>query len=275
MRWQARSELQHGPLGMRTLADALRLYAGLALFALMCIVTSVAMLLGSLLTPRRRRQRFARAVVSRMFRFYLAAMQHLGILRLDLGALDSLRGGPAVVIAPNHPSMIDAGLVLSRLPDVTCIMKAELLRSVLFGAGARIAGYITNHPPRGMLRAAVESLHAGGHLLLFPEGTRTQQLPVNELQRTVGVIARRAQVPVQTVIIETSSAFLGKGWPLSRIPAMPMHYRLRLGRRFDPPADVDAFAAELEAYFHRELAGALLPALPADAQSRQDGISPP
>lgn len=268
MRWLARSELRYGPARVTALGNAARLYFGMGFFAAMCLVTSVGMLLGGLLTPKMRRRRFARGMVSRMFRVYLGAMARLGSMRLDLSALDALRDAPAMVIAPNHPSMIDAGLVLSRLPDLTCIMKAEILHSVLFGAGARMAGYITNDPPRSMLRAAVDSLQSGSHLLLFPEGTRTLQLPVNALQRTVGVIARRAAVPVQTVIIETSSAFLCKGWPLRRIPAMPMVYTLRLGRRFEPPADVDAFAAELEAYFHSELTGARLPALPVNSASR-------
>jgi len=255
MRSQAGPELPYGPARAAALGDALRLYVGLASFAVMCVVTSVAMMLGSGLATRKLRRHFARAMVSRMFRGYLRSMERLGALRLDLDALDALADTPPMVIAPNHPSMIDAGLMLSRMAGLTCIMKQEILHSVLFGAGARMAGYITNDPPRAMLRAAVDSLHAGDHLLLFPEGTRSQGSPLNELQRTVGVIARRASVPVQTVIIDTNTAFLGKGWPLSRIPLMPMTYRVRLGKRFDPPADVDAFTAELEAYFRAELAG--------------------
>jgi len=69
----------------------------------------------------------------------------MGCLRLDLGALDALRSAAPMVIAPNHPSMVDAGLVLSRLPDLACIMKGEILDSILFGTGARAAGYIASH----------------------------------------------------------------------------------------------------------------------------------
>jgi hypothetical protein len=36
-------------------------------------------------------------------------------------------------------------------------------------------------------------------------------------------------------------------------PSLPISYRLRLGRRFDPSPDVDASVAELERYFHTEL----------------------
>ncbi len=269
MRWLAGSDLLSlPPARIATMGNAIRLCFGLGLLAVMCLVTSATILAGGVLLPRARRRQFARWMIFSMFRLHLGAMRGVGAVRLDLSALDSLRDAPPMLIAPNHPSMVDAALLLSRLPDLTCIMKADILANPLFGSGARMAGYITNDPLRSMLRAAAERLRDGHHLLLFPEGTRTTHLPVNGLQRTVGAIARLAGVPVQTVIIETSSAFMGKGWPLSRIPRMPMDYTARLGRRFDPPADTDAFTAELEAYFHHELAGARLPVLPAHDKSR-------
>jgi len=40
---------------------------------------------------------------------------------------------------------------------------------------------------------------------------------------------------------------------LFRKPPMPIHYRVRLGRRFDPPQHTRHFMAELEHYFAHEL----------------------
>jgi hypothetical protein len=59
---------------------------------------------------------------------------------------------------------------------------------------------------------------------------------------------------VQTVFIESTSRFLGKGWPIFRRPEMPITYRIRLGREFAPPADVRAFTQELQEHFAAELA---------------------
>jgi hypothetical protein len=36
-------------------------------------------------------------------------------------------------------------------------------------------------------------------------------------------------------------------------PSLPIRYRVRLGRRFDPSPDVDAFVGELERYYHSEI----------------------
>jgi hypothetical protein len=62
---------------------------------------------------------------------------------------------------------------------------------------------------------------------------------------------------VQTLVIETDSPFLSKGWSLFRRPGLPITYRVRLGKRFDPPADVPAFTAELDRYYRQALQAAL------------------
>jgi 1-acyl-sn-glycerol-3-phosphate acyltransferase len=170
-----------------------------------------------------------------------------------------------MVIAPNHPSLLDAVMILSRLPDAVCIMKSELVNSVFYGAGARLAGYIRNTPLRTMVELAVDDLHRGSHLLLFPEGTRTTRFPVGRLQATTGLIAKSAGVPVQTVFIETDSGFLGKGWSLLWTPKMPITYKVRLGRRFEAPRHTAEFVSELEQYFHAELTQAQLPDFPVRA----------
>ena len=72
-------------------------------------------------------------------------------------------------------------------------------------------------------------------------------------------MARLARVPVQTVFIETDTPYLSKGWPILKKPSrLPMHCRVRLGRRFEVGSDVNAFVSDLQRYFADELAGASL-----------------
>jgi 1-acyl-sn-glycerol-3-phosphate acyltransferase len=162
-----------------------------------------------------------------------------------------------VILAPNHPCLIDALLILTRHPNLVCVMKSELMRNVFLGSGSRLARYVRNDSSRQMVKESVAHLREGGVLLLFPEGTRTVRDPINSLVGSVGLISKHAAVPVQTLIIETDSPFLSKGWPLFKRPTLPVTYRVRLGTRFDPPADVAAFTAELDRYFRKELAGAM------------------
>jgi 1-acyl-sn-glycerol-3-phosphate acyltransferase len=162
-----------------------------------------------------------------------------------------------VILAPNHPSLIDALLILTRHPNIVCVMKSALMRNVFLGSGSRLARYVRNESSRQMVKESVSHLREGGVLLLFPEGTRTTRAPINAFVGSVGLIAKYANVPVQTLMIETDSPFLSKGWPLFRRTRLPITYRVRLGKRFDPPADVPAFTAELERYYRQALEGAL------------------
>ena len=223
-------------------------------------LTSLAWnLIAPLLSPllgRRTRERIGRAAISWIYRTGWATAERLGMMTVDAGALDVLRDEPGgLIVAANHPAMFDAMVVVARLPRGACVMKAELMRNVFLGAGARMAGYIRNDSGRGMVRESVACLNEGGQLVMFPEGTRTVRPPINPFKPGMTLIAQLAKVPIQTVIIETDSPYLRKGWPLLRPPPAPVVIRVRLGRRFEPQADHRSLLRAIEQCFAQELGG--------------------
>lgn len=235
------------------LYDNLVMAFGLVWLSMLCLGWTVVATILQLLLPQRFGTALGRQVIMLGFRVYLASLSLTRRCHFDLTALDALRDYTPLIIAPNHPSLLDAVMIISRVPNVACVMKARLMNNLFLGAGARLAGYICNDSIRRMVRQACEDIKNGSHLLLFPEGTRTTRQPVSPFTGSVGLISRQAKVPVQTIIIETDSPYLGKGWPLLRKPPLPIHYKVRLGRRFDPPDDLHRFTAELEQYFTQEL----------------------
>jgi len=244
------------PARLRALLKVLAHYTSLLLFAVICLLWNVVALPLLLLLPSGRGARCGRLGILAGYRLYVWSLRVMGLYRLDLRALEELRLGPPVVLAPNHPSLIDAVMIIAHEPRVACVMKSSLMNNVLIGPGARLARYIRSTPTRRMIHEAVAELRRGGMVLLFPEGTRTTRSPLNELQAGVGIIARQAGVPVQALIIETDSPIISKGWSPLRHGTFPVTYRMRLGRRFDPPDDVREFVAELDRYFRAELAHA-------------------
>ena len=133
--------------------DYLVLYLGLVWLGILCLVwTPMAWLLYPLLPARQGRilGRYASMVG---FRVYLASLSASRRCSFDLNALDVLRGEPALILAPNHPSLLDAVMIISRLPNVACVLKAALMNNVFLGGGARLARYIRNEPVRRMMRA--------------------------------------------------------------------------------------------------------------------------
>ncbi len=252
--------------------DYLVVYLGVTWLGILCLVwTPIALIVYPLLSERRG-QALGRYVIMAVFRFYIASLSLSRRFSFDLEVLDVLREEPSLILAPNHPSLLDAVMVMSRLPNVACVLKADLMNNIFLGAGARLARYIRNEPVRRMVRSAIKDFDCGSHLLLFPEGTRTTTNPVNPLKGSIGLIANYAQVPVQTILIETDSMYLSKGWSLFRKPPMPIHYRVRLGRRFDPPQHTQYFMDELEHYFAHELVqgSAFYPANSLHTQADRD-----
>jgi 1-acyl-sn-glycerol-3-phosphate acyltransferase len=230
-------------------------YFGFLYFGVVGALYSIVASVLCIVLPPRLRARLGKRSIGFLFRVFLTVMRACGVMKLDLSALDALRGQPGLVIAPNHPCLLDAVFVIAHVPDVTCIMKAEICDNLVLGGGARLAGYIRNDSANSMVRSSALELREGRPLLVFPEGTRTRRRPVNDFKGGFALIAKIARAPIQTVFIETDSPFLGKGWPLLKKPCFPLVYRARLGKRFTVEGDVKAFKRQLEEYYREELAG--------------------
>ncbi|MBK4738981.1 lysophospholipid acyltransferase family protein [Noviherbaspirillum pedocola] len=255
--------------------DCTVFYLGVIEFVLLSMLWSALAGLLHMILPRELGTRVGRYGIMMGFRILLASLSLSGRFRFDLKALDALRNERGLIIAPNHPTLWDAVLMASRLPDVACIMKAAIVNDIFVGGGARLARYIRNDSIRSMIHLAIDELRNGGNVLLFPEGTRTvAPARIGELRGSIGVIASRAHVPVQTVLAETDSPFLTKGWPFFKKPRMPVHYQVRLGRRFDAPENSAALVAAMSAYFEDTLAAEPIRSIvSADSESAHEGYA--
>lgn len=220
------------------------------------------LLLGSLASlplvavPRRWREPFMREMAGCTFQLFLWGCERGGIMELDLSALDALKGERGLVIVANHPSMIDVFLIVSRVRQCICLMKSSLGGNLFLGIGSRLAGYIPNRHVEVMIRQATQAVAQGEVLLIFPEGTRTECPPLDALKPGAALIARRAQVPLQTILLERHSDYLAKGWPIWRPPVLPMRFQARLGPRLQAEASVPETVARLQHVFLKELADA-------------------
>ncbi len=250
---------------IRTASQRCLFWIVLANLALSCMGWSLPALPLAFLLPRRLRVPAGQFTAMMWCRYFVWSIQASGLARCDLTALDVLRDEPRLIIAPNHPGLLDALLVISRLPHVTCIAKASLWNNFFLGAGIRLAGYIRNDSTKQLLRESARALTrpVPGQMLIFPEGTRSSPPPLGAFRPGFAAIARRAGADVQTVLIETNSPYLSKTWPLFRMPVFPLVYRVRLGRRFRVSGSAKDFTATLERYFQEELAApTLTPARP-------------
>ncbi len=186
----------------------------------------------TIFTKRRTAVLLSRFATSIAFKYYLNICGYFGLLKLDLSALDSLNDKKSLVIAANHPSLIDVILIVSRLKNCVCIAKNSLITHPILGVSARANDYISNHEISHMLKKSIATIASGTHILIFPEGTRTkltQTQTINTLGGTAHIIAKRSNAHIQLVYIQTNSNFLGANWFFLKRPNFPIVYTARLG----------------------------------------------
>ena len=206
---------------------------------------------------RARQKVLAQQAIHRGVRGWARFTRRIGLHRIDFPEIETLLAMRGTIFAPNHVSLIDATHFLARLPRVTCLMKSSILKNPFMGFSTALAGYLPNDHNTEFIRRGRDALRAGENLLIFPEGTRTVQPPVNRFKKGFALVATLAEAPVQTVFIEMPVLYMGKRWPVWRAVPTPVPVTIRLGKLFapQPGRTARALAAELEEYFRASLEG--------------------
>lgn len=235
------------------LYEVLAMCFGLGLLAAICLLSIPFFLLLYIVLPRRWQKPVSRRIIRHAFRLYLAALRWFCQVRIDVRELDALQKDEPLIVIANHPSLLDAVLLLGGLPNASCVLKASLLHNPLYGIGARMAGYVSNESPRRMIEDSCHELRQGAHFILFPEGGRSREFPLSPFSSACILLSKQSGVPMQAIIFEFSTPYLGKHWGLFTPPVLPLTIRARLGRRFAPPEVTALALADLESYFRREL----------------------
>jgi len=226
-------------------------YFTLLLFGAGGLELSLLSLLAGWLPATDRTERFFQRLIHRHFALFhwwcafarLVHVHYRGFERLPRGGL---------VVAANHPALIDITCLLARVPEAVCIFKPAIRRNPVLGAAARRAGYLGSDGGHELVRAAAVKVAAGCTLIVFPEGTRT---PPGEtlLPFKAGfvLIARRASAPIQLVRITTDSDVLTKGRAWWRLPRFPAHVEVTAGPlvRTDTAARTTELTAAIEVWF--------------------------
>ena len=147
--------------------------------------------------------------------------------------LENIPRTGGVLLASNHQSFLDPVLVAMVLPrEMHFMARRTLFRNPAFRA--IIAGYNAFAIERDSadvkgVNSAIARLEAGNILLVFPEGTRTENGSIAPM-KSVGVIAARAAVPIVPVLIQGAYEV----WPKGRL--IPHFGRISMifGKPLDP-----------------------------------------
>ena len=228
--------------------EYLAMLLGLSALALLGVV-SLPLALVLMVFPAQIRIPMGRRLIAGTLAIYLAFLKVFCAVRIDASGLRTLRSSRPLIVVANHPSLLDAVIVLSMLPHAACVMKGSLKRNLFVGPMTRLSGYVDNWDPMSLVRRTCDELQSGAQVVLFPEGTRTRCAPISPFGEATALISSRSGVAVQTLIIALDKPYLGKGWSLFKKPSLPLHITVKPGERFDPPANRLALTGQLESYY--------------------------
>ena len=128
---------------------------------------------------------------------------------IDVKGLDNLPEEP-VVICANHSSNWDPILMILAMSQQTklrIMAKEQLFRIPVVNAFIRKMGAFPvnrGHSDISAVRTSIQSLKAGFHLLIFPEGTRVRQPGKVSVKGGAAMIAIRSGVKMLPVFIGTT-----------------------------------------------------------------------
>jgi 1-acyl-sn-glycerol-3-phosphate acyltransferase len=231
---------------------------GLGLFALICLGSVPIFVAMYFLVPKRHHRSYSRVLISWGFRAYLKTLSAVCGITAEATELRKLNDQRLIIIA-NHPSLLDAVILFACFPCACCIIKASLLQNVLFGVGARMAGYISNQDAGTMMEQARQELDLGGQLIIFPESGRTRSFPISPFSTASSLISKMTDTPIQCVFLDFSTPYLGKDWGLFTPPVIPLKIDARIGDQIAPPSNATRACQELETYYRNEVRAAWIP----------------
>ena len=141
-----------------------------------------------------------------------------GRIRVDVSGLEHVPADRPCIFMCNHVSNLDPPVVLPCLPGrCSVLLKRELMRIPLLGTAMRMAMFVPVERSRSResaqrgVTAAAAALHAGLHILVFPEGTRSVSGRLSDFKKGPFFLARETQAPIVPVAVSGTQGMMRKG----------------------------------------------------------------
>lgn len=180
-----------------------------------------------------RRRLLARRAIAFSFRCFLRFCRMTGVYDYRIEGAELLQQDRGCLIVANHPSLIDYVMIASVVPEMDCLVKADLQKNLFMRGVIRAADYLINSEAETLLPDSQQRLARGDNILIFPEGTRTRYGHPLTLQRGAANIAVRAGCDLRVVHITCSQRMLDKQSRWYQIPPVKPLFTVRVQTRID------------------------------------------
>ncbi len=175
-----------------------------------------------------------RHLVSASFRLFWSLAKVLRFLDHEFHDIEKLAKDRGTIIIANHPSYIDYVLLASLMPEISCLVKEEVLRKPALGGIVKNTHYLINSDGPSLLKECEACLKRGENILIFPEGTRTPHNGEIKLKKGFASLASHLLCPVRVVTIRCSEHFLDKQMKWYEVPSRIPKFTVDVHEILDP-----------------------------------------
>jgi 1-acyl-sn-glycerol-3-phosphate acyltransferase len=173
-------------------------------------------------------------------RAWARSIMIVGGIQVTVYGIENIpKGGPCIFMA-NHASQADIPALLAFLKvQFRWLAKAELFKIPILGRGMQGCGYISidrsdRKSAFESLKKAAGTIRNGVSVMIFPEGTRSEDGRIREFKKGGFILALDAGVPIVPVVIHGTADILPKG--SLRIHSLPVMLEIM------EPIDVSAYS---------------------------------
>ncbi len=146
-----------------------------------------------------KKQYFLRYLTSKFCQGLLGINLFLHIKKLDIKQIDFTK--PSIIVV-NHQSMLDILLLLSLSPKIIILTKDWVWNNLIFGALVRYSGHLNISKGHDNLSDDFEErINEGCSIVIFPEGTRTDNGKIKRYHKGAFYMAEKSSLPVHKLLI--------------------------------------------------------------------------
>jgi 1-acyl-sn-glycerol-3-phosphate acyltransferase len=174
-----------------------------------------------------KRRASARNIVHKTFKMFIAYMQIVGIMKLEIENGELLKASTGSIVIANHPSLIDVVVLISIIENADCVVKADLWKNPFLKGVVSNTGYINNAAdPDKFMQDCKKSFNDGNNLIVFPEGTRTTPGEAMQFKRGAANIALRTKTDVTPILLFVTPTTLSKELSWYQVPKSRFTFKL-------------------------------------------------
>ncbi len=168
------------------------------------------------------------------WRFFVKIAFVFRLFSVDYNDIKDLLNTSGSIIICNHPSLIDIVILISLFRNTICVVKGELANNFFIKRIVSSVFLINSENVSRIMAKSEELLNSGCNIIIFPEGTRTNERSYFKLHRIFAQISLRTNKPILMLKIRQSFPILGKGQKWYQIGDRMCKYSILFGGYINP-----------------------------------------